>query len=278
MIEYQKRIEGRIAEKFFVAERDEEQVDPLLSALNQGSPAHGNSKTVPVSMKSSPSPRQLENRGERTVRTAKNAANRKQSQKMLEIDESAIQVFDFEKDWHLVEPHLNHPKVKNALIREGFDLAAGPWTDTTSDYWAQKIMDRANDAIAKGDVRWEPADPDDPTEEEWEEYFKIERQFEPKPDSYEWYQCFHGCHWLAPFLRELGKRAFPSLTWKLMKGDDHSLAFGTNRKGNIRMIFDILNFKEMSAIELIQFASRKGKGGGPTRVEEIKHQEKSLVE
>jgi hypothetical protein len=48
MIEYQKRIDGRMAGKFFVAERDVKQLDQLLSSLDKGPAAHGNSKAVMV--------------------------------------------------------------------------------------------------------------------------------------------------------------------------------------------------------------------------------------
>jgi hypothetical protein len=181
--------------------------------------------------------------------------------------ESAIEVFDFEKQWHIVQPCLHYAHVEAALTVAGFDLKKGPWVLSRTDYWAHLISERASEALRRGEIQFEPQGQDDWTEEDWDKWQKIESQFWPKPDTLEWYQCIGGCHRLAPFLRELGKLVFPDLTWKMMKGVCHSCAFGMEATGNIKVIFDILRFREHSAIQIIEAATRKYPSRYMTEVE-----------
>jgi hypothetical protein len=178
--------------------------------------------------------------------------------KTLKINKSSIDVFDFKNHWHLVTPHLHHPRVEAALIREGFDLQEGPWSQTRTSLWLEKVSSRYSDAVARGEVE-DLGDPEDWADESdyVDREYEARSAFNPKPGTYEWYQSFHDCHRLAPFLKELGKRVFPLLNWRILSGDDHSLAYGADRIGNIIRIFDILNFDQMSAIELLDFATRQ---------------------
>jgi hypothetical protein len=190
---------------------------------------------------------------------------------------SSIEVFDFDKKWDLVLPHLHDSIVERVLAESmsqcerpiaavgtirprrwrkydcSYDPARGPWAESRTDYWAVEL-DRRAEKATPGFV-WK--NDDDPTEEEWEEYQQFRAQFEPKPDTVDWYTSIGHCHWLAPWLREIGQRVYPQYRCRIMAGDDHSLAYSTDRPGNIRLIFDILNFREMTAIELIEFATRK---------------------
>jgi hypothetical protein len=170
--------------------------------------------------------------------------------------EPAIEVFDFEKNWRLVLAHLDHPDVEDAWM-EWFDCSVGPWAATSCDFWWDQISARASEALSRGEIEYKCEKGREPTEEQLEEWKRSQRQFWPKVDTLEWFQCFHGGHYLAPFLRELGERIFPELTWDIMTGDAHSLAYGTDETGNIKVLFDILNFKEMSAMELIELATPK---------------------
>jgi hypothetical protein len=79
--------------------------------------------------------------------------------------------------------------------------------------------------------------------------------FLPQPDTFEFYQLQGGCHFLAQWLTALGRGVFPDLVWKTLKGPRHSLACGTDKDGNIRILFDILQFQRMSAQQILKFAS-----------------------
>jgi hypothetical protein len=160
-----------------------------------------------------------------------------------EPKESAIEVFDFEKNWAKVVPHLHHPKVKAALAEAGFDLKQGPWSHFLCNYWLQELDRRAEEALKQRAV----------SEKRWN---RILKQREPKPGTLDWYQCPYGAQWLAPFLRELGELMFPEYTWKTMTGVRHSVAYGTDQMGTIKIIFDILGFK-LPAIEIIDWVTQK---------------------
>src|SRR6516162_11838178 len=67
-----------------------------------------------------------------------------------ETYKSAIDLFDFEKHWSRVLPHLHHPEVEAALVKEGFDLAVGPWSSAQDEYWREEITSRACAAIDQG--------------------------------------------------------------------------------------------------------------------------------
>src|SRR5262249_29461638 len=84
-------------------------------------------------------------------------------------------------------------------------------------------------------------------------------QFYPKPDTLEWFQFWSAAQYFTPWLMELGRCVYPELDWKVMTGDEHSLAYGTDKLGNIKVLFDHHCF-EWDACDLIEFASRKRTG------------------
>jgi hypothetical protein len=175
--------------------------------------------------------------------------------------ESAIRVFDFKSNWDRVVPHLHHPEVEAALVREGFDLKAGPWVESSTDYWICELDRRANEAIEQGTAKFRWRDEEELTEAQcqaqWDRWGRFTNRFAPKPDTLEWFQCLAGCHRLAPFALELGKRMFPRGNWKLMTGAYHSVAYCTDPVGNIKILFDILLFDKMTATEIIDFATER---------------------
>jgi hypothetical protein len=194
---------------------------------------------------------------------------------------NSIEVFDFAKEWNRVKPHLNHPKVKGTFeyymrlflkgIRDDlekagrdtshpvlhFDPNQGPWTQSTTSYWQDTIEAQAQAAVDRGEFvpDWKPDEK--PTDEQWARFMEFEKRFHPQSGTYRWYQVIGACHWLAPWLAELGRRIFPQLHWRLMEGEAHSFAYGADDAGTIKIIFDILNFEFKSAMELIEFATRK---------------------
>jgi hypothetical protein len=189
----------------------------------------------------------------------------------------AIEVFDFEKNWHLVKPHL--PAAEQALadglndyfaqraeecVERGlnpkrwqirYDPSAGPWSYCSSDYWLREASLRAEDAILGGKVKWDP--PEDYEDEgsarrKFDAYYEICCRFAPQPHTFEWYQLFGACHWLVPWQLKLGKLIFSQMKWMAVNGELHSFAGGLEGT-KARMIFDILNFKTKSAAELIEW-------------------------
>jgi hypothetical protein len=177
-----------------------------------------------------------------------------------EKKESAIELFDFTKNWDKVLPHLHHPKVEAALVKEGVDLEEGPW-ERLSDYWLMELERRACEAIERGTAKFRWRDWDQLSQEERQEqsdrWALFKGRFAPKPDTLDWYLSICDGYSIAPFLRELGKRVYPKLTWKMMTGHDRSFAYGTDRIGNIKVVFDLIGFADDTAIKKIEDASLK---------------------
>jgi hypothetical protein len=197
--------------------------------------------------------------------------------------DSSIQVFDFRKHWDLVRPHL--PAAEFALelgiqayvgirarecVESGldpthwllrFDPDVAPFAYTSSDYWCMEAERKADAAIARGEFTLGDLDNVDEAtaERNMDEYGRFLEKFYPQPDSPEWYQLFGACHWLVAWLVILGERIFPHLNWLPIEGDLHSFAAGVDHAGNMRIIFDILNFETMTAKQLVNFASRREK-------------------
>lgn len=196
----------------------------------------------------------------------------------LATADSSIEVFNFRKNWPLVRPHLAAAELAlerginaylaaevRAIKKKGLDPAAvktkydpqrGPWS-YASDFWVEEVDNKMEAAIERGDFKWEPPDEDadDSTSERiGREYEDYSQKFYPQPDTPEWYQLFGACHWLVGWQLVLGKRIFPQFNWKPFRSDFHSFAAGIDQQGNLRIIFDILNFETMTAAELIDFA------------------------
>lgn len=179
-----------------------------------------------------------------------------------------IEVFDFAKKWHLVKPFLHRPEIEMLLKvvmhdvalqrrREVYDPARGPWRYSDCDYWSHRANELGNAAIERGEFRWQVdlADDEQPSDAEWERYNKFEAQFFPQPDTFQWYQAWGASHRLAFWLEELGRLAFPELDWKILECPRHSVACGIDKDRKIKILFDILMFQEMSAKEILEFAS-----------------------
>jgi hypothetical protein len=191
-----------------------------------------------------------------------------------------IEVFDFRKNWCVVEPFLNHPNVRKALEQGMNDFCAmrmskcaelgndtdflnlecgpalGPWSFGRLDLWDIRANVLFNRAILEGEFVYKTGEDGEISKAEEKRAERFRQQFFPRPNTCEWYQLLGGCHYLVRFLQELGKLAFPQFAWRVMQGPAHSLAYGCDETGNIKIIFDILNFEQMAALELIAFASR----------------------
>jgi hypothetical protein len=200
----------------------------------------------------------------------------------LDTSDSLIRVFDFRKHWDgLIRPHLHHPEVERALARgmnayrkmraalckgasdwdTPWDPEAGPLDNDSSDYWLTRCDELLEEAIERGEIEFEwpeDAEDEDAMEAAMEKHSELAGQFYPKPESLDWYILHNAGHYLARWQRELGKLVFPDLEWKLLTGDVHSLAYGTDKLGNIKVIFDILSFDlGWTPTEVMEASSRR---------------------
>jgi hypothetical protein len=117
------------------------------------------------------------------------------------------------------------------------------------------------EAIERGEIHFEWPDRDniEAMQKATCEWNKLLVPFHTNPSSLDWYQMHYGEHYLVPWLLEIGKCVYPHLDWKIMAGDAHSLAYGLDKVGSIKCIFDITRF-HLEAMDLIHFATLKRSG------------------
>ena len=75
----------------------------------------------------------------------------------------------------------------------------------------------------------------------------------PQLHSYKWYQVRMGCFAICYFCKALGEKLYPNLDWKIVENHRHAVAIGF-KNDEPYMVFDILNFENLSADELYDYA------------------------
>jgi hypothetical protein len=159
-------------------------------------------------------------------------------------------IFNFRKYWSKkVKPHLFDKDVQNAL-NYGMEELMDIWRFDAKIKTEEEF--EALDEYMKQRLTWVPGDP--PYYKTSSDYWLYHRK--PIEYSVGWYQCVHACHWICYFCLELGRKVYPKLDWYIMNGRRHSVAVGF-KFDQPYMIFDILNFEQMSAKNILDFADRK---------------------
>ena len=183
-----------------------------------------------------------------------------------------ISKFNFEKDWHLVEPYLNDPEVSE-LLDQGMlscslrvdkwahlplwdaENGHGPWEYTKLDAFSDYAMEMAfedpqmevlnlkyGEKLEKEGLEFEVLyDYDgkdsvvlDIVENYWKEYRNIEGKYYPQKNTYRWYQCFGAADYLSAWSKKLAEKTFPDHTWKIY------------RKYNKRFTNPVFNITELT--------------------------------
>ncbi len=73
----------------------------------------------------------------------------------------------------------------------------------------------------------------------------------PRPDSVEWFQVHHACHYLAEWAVEVALVHMPNLSWRVRRSSLHTTVIGYARSGEIHWIFDVLWFEECTARQIL---------------------------
>jgi len=189
------------------------------------------------------------------------AVNRKAVEGDVEVQEPnkiAVSVFDFKKDWALVEPHLDDPEVLE-LLDEGmlefsknyrwehlplWDLrnGIGPWRYACGyhheEYAKNKLNEDPNMAALSEKYKKICADKGFDVEDfghkgknpEMDELFKafsdefekIVLKYLPKRNTFQWYQCFGAEFYLREWQLALAEKALPTYQWFGVLKCDHS--------------------------------------------------------
>ena len=72
-----------------------------------------------------------------------------------------------------------------------------------------------------------------------------------------WHRPWGRCHWIAFFSMAIGVLNHPSLDWRFVSGDLHTVPVGYGPGGDPQGVMDILLFERMSAEESIAHAMKK---------------------
>jgi hypothetical protein len=176
---------------------------------------------------------------------------------VLEPNKIRVSVFDFKKDWALVEPHLNDPEVLEELNAGMLAFSQdhgwkhlplwnpnndiGPWEYARGDGHATYALDKASeDPEARAlDEKYEKicekegftledafdGEPENPKMDRivkayWEEWNEIQRKYLPKKNTYRWYQCTFAGLYLKDWQLALAKKVFPDYTWRVYEEHD----------------------------------------------------------
>lgn len=176
----------------------------------------------------------------------------------MKHDEIKIEIFDFKKDWHLVEPQLNDPEVLNLLnqgmleftIHHGWkDLPlwnpnddSGPWQYAIGDGHVTYAMEKANEdpqhealnekyskiceneGIEFEDIFYQQEEENPKISKLFDNYQadfdKIEEKYLPQKNTYRWYQCSGACFYLDGWQLALAIKVFPNYEWRTFKKSD----------------------------------------------------------
>jgi len=64
------------------------------------------------------------------------------------------------------------------------------------------------------------------------------------------YELWGSCHWIAPFVIALAKKAYPNKRWVILRGEKHTIVIDYP----LTTVMDMLNFKTMTAKGSLRFA------------------------
>ena len=124
-------------------------------------------------------------------------------------------IFDYEKHWKKVLPATKHPMAKKVLEKQ------------LKSYCEENGLE-----YDKNNGPWS--------------YSDFAFTTPPKKDTYQWYQLFKGCHWMAEWNACIGSILFPERQWFILFGEKHSNAVGYDEFHDYDgedLIMDILLFK-----------------------------------
>jgi hypothetical protein len=177
-------------------------------------------------------------------------------------NEIKIEIFDFEKDWNLVEPHLDDPKLLKLLNKamrrfsihhKPMDLPIwdpsddiGPWRYGKTYFHEERARRNASEGPEVGalideylaiceienfefDETVYSTDHEDPKKREIAEAFiekslQIIDKYLPQKGTYQWYQCYTAGGYLKKWQLALAKKIFPDYKWRTYEG--HDVKFG----------------------------------------------------
>ena len=143
--------------------------------------------------------------------------------------------------WSWIQPVVQMPRIKKLLHR-----CLRHWMRTREGKFLRHYPKRLQ-TVLDGWFRYDPKLP--PYTHgmgvEWLE------QPVPQPDSIEWFQVDHACHYIAEWAVAVAQACMPRLSWKIRRSPLHSTVVGCEPSGEIRWIFDVLWFEALTARQIL---------------------------
>ena len=159
---------------------------------------------------------------------------------------SRTRVLNLRTRWSWIQPVVQMPRIKKLLHR-----CLRHWMRARETKFLRHYPDRLQ-TVLDGWFRYDPKLP--PYTHgmgvEWLE------QPVPRPDSIEWFQVDHACHYLADWAVEVAQVYMPRLRWQIRRSPLHSTVVGCEPFGEIRWIFDVLWFEVCSARQLLAWTRK----------------------
>ena len=163
--------------------------------------------------------------------------------KSLHFATSRTRVLNLRTRWSWIEPIVQMPRIRNLLHR-----CLRHWMRVREAKFLRDFPSRLQ-IVQNGWFRYDPKLPPYTygMGVEW-----LDRPM-PRPDSIEWFQVHHACHYIAEWALEVAQLHMPQLRWEIRRSGLHSTVIGCLRTGEIRVIFDVLFFERLTARQILNW-------------------------
>ncbi|HDR7585528.1 hypothetical protein BW899_06645 [Bacillus mycoides] len=155
----------------------------------------------------------------------------------MNVTEVKEKIWSVHENWDKLKPYLNDKDVQKVLdeamisfceeypskYQKMWETGNAPWEYTTSSFWHDRIFDMVQDdeefqkeqfeLFQKFHKAYSDVDEEDLWDEllDTDEYRALDEKFynkhSPKKSTIEYYQFFHGCHWINVFTAKLIEKA-----------------------------------------------------------------------
>lgn len=154
---------------------------------------------------------------------------------------SRTRVLNLRARWSWIRPIVQMPRIRKLLHR-----CLRHWMRAREAQFLRDYPDRLW-SVPDGWFRYDPKLP--PYVHSMGDAWLEQRV--PRPDSVEWFQVHHACHYLADWVLEVAQVHMPKLSWQVRRSSLHSTVIGYAKSGEIIWIFDVLWFEECTAKQIL---------------------------
>lgn len=154
---------------------------------------------------------------------------------------SRTRVLNLRARWSWIQPIVQMPRIRKLLHR-----CLRHWMRVRETEFLRHYPDRLQ-TVLDGWFRYDPKQPP------FTYGMGVEwlNQRMPRPDSIEWFQVHHACHYIAEWAVEVAQVHMPHLRWEIRRSSLHTTVIGFLHTGEIRWLFDVLFFEKLTARQIL---------------------------